>query len=592
MALPKNYSYYGPENNYNLEYTLTPIPSISISKEFHYANSVIIGYSYIVTLNGKIIVEEFNNENRDIVIKPAEKGIKKLMGNVEIVRRILSRNGSTLEVKDKDNITVLKAIGGILRSLSFSESENYWTTGTSYTAQIEFNEIRLLGLTLPTEPSCGESDITDSSKTPYLVDIDRHKIRSFTDNWSFSITGDSFNYVGLGDIGELNIANMEVQVNYSVSAVGKVYFCDEKTIPAHEQARIFVQSKLYNNINQMITGGYSRLFTITADTNGSTCGSETLDSIHRPPVSGVEDSLLGDILYLPCDESISCEMSESEGSFSANYSCTLKAGSDDEEKNIKHTLSKTFSKERISRNKYNCTISINGTIEGLIPGGLITSGGEFELPPSGSLLIRSNNAGTINKIVVAEEFYQNNVAAGYDLQPGFKDQLGITYENLCIDVSKVCEELPPSPTPSNFTLTRNYTEGTINYSVEYTSERACKEVGKNSSISVTSDGGTDVIAEFIVPNGNTIIQDIGTKTAKRITINIQGNTGENRNCCSAVTSLSGLIQEVTCSGVALPSGISLPNESFVLTQKQRSDNLRDGTYNVTLAYTCATACEI
>lgn len=588
MALPKNYSYYGPEGNYDIGYTLTPIPSISISKEFHYANSVIIGYTYIVTLNGKVIVEEINNENRDIIIKPSEKGIKKLMGNVEIIRKTLSRNGSTLEVKDKDNISVLKATGGILRSLSFAESENYWTTGTSYTAQLEFNDIQFLGYTLP----CGQSDIEESSKTPFLVDTDKYKIRSFTDNWSFSITGDSFNYVGFGDIGELNIANMEIQVNYSISAVGKVYFCDEKTIPAHENARIFVQSKLYNNITELITGGYSRLFTITADTDGSACGTETLNTIHRPPVSGVDDSLLGDILYLPCDESISCEVSESEGSFSANYSCTLKSGSDDEQKNIKHTLSKTFSKERISRNTYNCTITINGTIEGLIPGGLVTSGGEFELPPSGSLLIRSNNSGTINKIGVAEEFYENHIADGYDLKPEFKTQLGITYEDLCIDPTKICEELPPSPKPSNFTLTKNYTEGTINYSAEYTSERACKEVGKNSTISVSSDGGTDVIAEFIVPNGNTIIQDIGTKTAKRITISVQGNTGESRNCCSAVTALSGLIEQVSCSGVSLPSGISLPEDGFVLTQKQRTDNLRDGTYNMTLSYTCATACEI
>lgn len=585
--LPKNYSYYGPEGDYANEYTLTPIPSISISKEFHYANSVIIGYSYIVNLNGKIVVEEFNDENKDIIVKPAEKGIKKLMGNVEIVRKILSRNGSTLEVQDKDQNTVLKGIGGVLRSLNFPESPNYWTTSVDYSAQIEFNEIQFLGQELP----CGVSDIPEDSKTPFLVDTDQYKIRSFTDNWSFSITGDSMNFVGFGDLGELNIANMEIQVTYTISATGKAYFCDEKTIPAHEQARIFVQSKLYDNVNKLITGGYSRLFTITADTDGDACGTENLNTIHRPPVSGVDDTLLGEILYLPSDESISCEISESEGSFSATYSCTLKAGSDDDTQNVKHTLSKTFSKERTGKDKYNCTITINGTIEGLIPGGLITSGGEFELPASGSLLIRSANSGTINKMGIAEDFYNNNVASNYDLKPGFKDQLGVSYDQLCIDPDEICEELPESPTPSNFTLTKNYSEGTINYTAEYTSERACAEVGKNSSISVTSDGGTDVIAEFIVPNGNTIIQDIGTKTAKRITINIQGNSGEERDCCSESAGLSGLISAAACSGVSIPSGIGIP-EDAIITQLQKSDNRKEGTYNMTISYLCATVCDI
>jgi hypothetical protein len=142
-------------------------------------------------------------------------------------------------------------------------------------------------------------------------------------------------------------------------------------------------------------------------------------------------------------------------------------------------------------------------------------------------------------------------------------------------------------------LTRNYTEGTINYSAEYTSERACKEVGQNSSISVTSDGGTDVIAEFIVPNGNTIIQDIGTKTAKRMTINIQGNSGEQRSCCDESESLVDKIKGAACSGVVIPSGIGLPDPNeYIITQLQRSDNKKDGTYNMTIAYLCADVCEI
>lgn len=575
MSLLKNRIYYGPDNTLTNEYELQPIPNISINKEIHYSNSVIIGYIYILNISGTVISEDTSDETNDIPIRISNRSMRKLVDNVETTRKILSRNGSTLNIEDKYNNTIFQAKGGILRSLTFSESPNYWTASVEYTAQIEFNNISLLGQSIV----CNTTDIDADSITTCLVDIEDHKIRSFTDSWSFSINANNFNDSIFDTV---DISNIEIQVNYSLSAVGKLYFCNELTIPAHEEARKFIQERLYKTVKDLIFSGYSKLFKITHDTFDTACGLGSLSGINCS-ASGA-NSLLGTLSYLPYNESISCETSESDGSFSANYTCVLKPND-----GVNHTLTKTASKEKTGKDKFNCGISVNGTIQGFVPGGLIYSDGSFSLPQNGSVLVRSSLSQ--NKIMSASSFFNNKIANGLDLKDDIKDKLGIIYSNLCIKTEDLCDDMPTYPPPASFNLTTNYTDGTINYSAEYTSDRSCKQASETASISVSSDGGTDVIAEFIVPNGNTIIQDLGTKTAKRITINVQGKNGEPKDCCLENTGLSGLIESSSCGGVSLPSGISIPGD-VIITQKQISNNLKEGTYNATISYICATACDI
>lgn len=579
-------TYYGPEGDFSDQYRLSPAPLVSLSTEFQYANDVIIGYTHTLTLSG--YVSNYRKpeggddleSNRDYYTK----NIQKVLEGIEMTRKSLSRNGSSLTVRDEIGSVLIKAKGGTLRSLNFDETGNNWSTYAQYSASIEFNEIEFLG----ESASCSSSYIDGSSKSPNLIDIDGHKIKSFTDGWSFSVTEQSFDYARTVDTGsDLKLHNMVINATYNINVTGKNYYIDDKVVPAHEQARIFAQKRLYDKVIQLVSGNNSNLFKITADVSASACGSDTLNTIHQDG-----NGILGNITYLPHNESVSCEISESEGSFSANYSCILKSkatGMTYSNQSVIHTITKSRSRNAESGAKDNYSISIEGNIQGLYLGGLIYSAGNFSLPSNGSFLLKASD--TANKYTSASSFY-GTIGNEQDLNDNLKAAMNVTYAELNI-VPTNCpsQPLPPTPRPASFNLTRNYIDGTITYTAEYNSASACNKDGESfQSVSIDIENPVPVLAEFIVPNGGTIIQDIKTQTAKKITINISGRKSKTRQCCP---NINDLIQEIGCSEIVLPSGISIPDPTkYVLTQKTRTDNKTDGTYNFTLGYTCLPGCEI
>lgn len=573
--------YYGPSGDKSSDYQLVPAPTINISKEFNYANDTIIGYTYTVGLQGYITNYRKTNSDEDSSTNPdaVSNNIQKVLGGMEIVRKILSRNGSDLNIQD-DVTTVIYCKGGTLRSLNFEETENNWASYAQYSATIEFNDIEFLGETVV----CNSSDIDSASKSPNLLDTNEHKIKNFNDSWSFSIGEQSFDFVRNIDTGkDLRIHNMVINASYNISVTGKNHYIDDQLIPAHEQARIFAQKRLYDRVSQLVVGNTSNILKITSNVSSNPCGSNTLNNIHQ---NG--SGLLGNITYLPHNESVSCEISESDGTFSANYSCILKSkatGMTYSGQSVIHTVSRSRNKEAQSGDRNNYTISIDGNIQGLVLGGLIYSSGNFILPSSGSFVVANND--NINKYSTASTFY-NSIGNNSDLIDTYKDILDITFNELNI---VPCAGLPLYPKPSSFNLTRNFIDGNISYTAEYSTDNACNKDGESIlSVSITTENPTPVLAEFIVPNGPVIIQDIKTVTAKKINITIDGRKNSNRECCSNLTTV---LNDINCSSIILPSGVALPDPNkYILTQKNRTDNKMEGTYNITLAYICASGCSI
>lgn len=580
-------AFYGPEGSLEDNFRLSPAPIINISTEFLYSNDSIIGYIYKLSLEGYCSNYRKIDSSVDSSDDPTyhEKSIQKVLGGMELVRKLLSRNGSNFTVQSDDNVTMIKAKGGTLRSLSFEETDNAWSVYSKYSAEIDFNELELLGA----NQSCSAADFDSASMNSLLIDINNHKIKSFTDGWNFSITDQSFDYVRNIDTGsDLAIHNMVINASYNINVTGQNYYISDQLIPAHEQARLFAQKRLYDRVAQLVSGGNSQIFKITTGVNGPACGSDTLNTIHQPG-----NGILGSITYLPHNENLQCSISESDGSFSANYSCILKSqanGMSYSAPSVIHTVTKSKTKNRESNNKTSYSISVDGTIQGLVLGGLIYTAGNFSMPSSGSFLIRSSDS--INKFSSASSFYAN-VGSEEDLSDNYKNILSITYNNLNINTANNnCENnpLPPTPRPSSFNLTRNYIDGTINYSAEYSTNNACNRDDETiQSISITTENPVAVLAEFIVPKKGTIIQDLKTVTAKKININIEGK--KPRSCCPDI---NAMMQQVSCElGAVMPTGVSLPNpDQYILTQKQRTDNKTEGTYSISLSYICAPGCGI
>lgn len=582
-------AYYGPSGSLSDTYRLVPAPTISINTEINYANDVVIGHTYTVTINGyatamRLLTEEpVNKEDQT-------KSIEKVVSHIDTIRTILSRNSSELHILDDDGNTMIKCRGGTLRSLEFPQSDNNWTTYTQYSAQIEFNEVQILNESI----SCSSTFIDPAALSSNLVDINKHKIRNFSDSWSFTVDDGTYNLVKNNDVGNsLNIENMRIGVSYNISATGKNYYVGDQVTPAWIHAKNFVQERLFTVVSNLIISGALNTSRILRQSGTESCSAQdTLNQIHRNNTVGILSSLsgAGNTGYRVYNETISCETSESEGTFSANYSSILKKNTTAAfaANNVVHTVSKSLSTTYDSSAKKNVSISIQGNIEGLFEGGVIRTGGSFRLPNSGTLLIGSTLA---SKFTSAESFL-SKVISGDDLNSSYKTALGITPEQLELQNNDCLAN--KTLFPSSFNLTKNYMEGTISYSAEYNSTRACVPSGDVASASITVENPTPILAEFNIPagyagDGGVVIQDIGTNSSRKISVSIQGKS--TRKCCLN-NDIESLL-DVSCAGVAPPSGIKLPDESlYILTQKSRQDNLTDGSYTMNLGYICSAGCEI
>lgn len=564
---------------------LLPAPSISISLETKYSNDVIIDYSYIININGFIV----NKDNQSTL---------RLVEKIDKLRSLLSSNGRTLyiyHVDEQNNETlVLKAKGGILRSLSFDKSDNSWTITAPYTASIEFNELEFFNENI----ACSTGDFANQTYSA------EHKIKSYSDSWSFSIAEEAFNYHD-------EYHNMIINASYSISAQGKNYYNESgQLMPAHEQARLFAQKIIYDRVSAL---GAKDLFGISGE---GPCGNKFLNQVHEPVSSGILYGLgrsFAESSFDKYNESLTFEISESQGTFSASYTCLLKSNAFNKnfsQNNVTHIVRKNIQKTNDSTDKQSLNMSVEGTIQGLIRDGIFEPNfeGMFVFNRTGSYVV--SPTAPSSKYNNANSFYFDKIGTSNDLLEDFKEYLGIGFTQLGVSTSE-CSETPENPTkntdilPSSFNLTHNYNEGTITYNASYNSENACeqnKNTGQTTNvtnISITREGSTPVLAEIVIPNAGLIVQDIGTKTATKITININGTNSNNqdttdRECCKDSDTLDNIFESlfsgcISNTDIELPSGVAIPENAIILS-KQQSKNLIEGTYTTNITYMCDPGC--
>lgn len=569
--------YYGPNNTKTDQYRLSPAPQITISTQPSYNGDVIVGYIHTVSLKGYATgYRKLNNQEPSHSVT----GIGLVTDNISIVKKILSYNGGSLSVNEDDGTEVMRCKGGTIRSLSFNESPNNWMGSAEYNAQIEFNEVELLNGTSLNTISCSESYIDSNSLSSSVVDTTKHKIKNFGDSWSITIDDAIYSRILQTDYQNMETDNSSMTVSYNISATGKNYYVDNKLIPAWEQAKNFAQDKLFNKINNLLTSALG----LTANT---ACAATSSVSGVGASTNGALSNLSGYGVY---NETLSCSTSESDGTFSLTYNAIIKKNNNSA---TNHPASRhTFSKNVTVQNdtKRVTTISVQGTIEGLVTGGVIRAiGSGFKLPNNGSILISTNISEKYSNALTA----LNKIVSGADLTSLVKTRLGISLSSLGITSEQLAQcggSLTDSVLiPSSFSLTHNYHEGIINYNVEYSSDIICGQVGALSSISISVEDPTPILAELPIPHSDVlVIQDMNTVTNKRVSISIEGRLAE-RECCLNQTSLASRIGNATFS---VPSGITLPDMSnYILTQQQRTDNIINGSYTISLGYICSSGCE-
>lgn len=595
--------YYTPaDQNETLNITtqLVPAPMISLRMEIDYASessNIVVGNRYIVDLNGNATAYRSNAPTADQKVGFPHTNIA-----MHIVRKILSSPGGVLHIVDGSGSYLLKGKGGTLRSLEFSDSDNHWVGYAPYTAQLEFNEIELVGETINCDSSVLNANETLS--TSDMVDVNKYKLKTFSENLTINLGDELYSSIrNIGIANSLTVENSSFNITYNISANGKHHYIYDnpsiyKLLPAWEQAKNFCQDRLFRQVGRLI----GNILRITSD---DPCANSTMQISKFDRINdtqGIAQTLDGN--YKIYNETIQCSTSESEGSFNLTYNAIVKRTSDI---SLSRKLGRPDTIHRINKrtdysqgNNKLTKISLEGTIEGLIEGGLIssTSPGNytFNLPQNGSLIVQGANV--TNKYNIAklhlDELLNDN---SNDLHDSIKPLLGITFSDLGLDpvVYNDCE-LPETvfPEASVFNLTHNYHEGTINYNIEYSSDKSC---GKNlANISIQVQKPVKVFATFPIPAAQdgqigTILQDIGTTTAQRININIQGRSDLNMYNPNTFNTLFTF--ETLCHDIVLPDNFTLPDPSlYILTQKSKETNVIDGSFSISLGYILNPGCPI
>lgn len=554
------------------ESRITPAPLLNISTELSYSNDTVIGYNYTINLSGQITAIDLADGSSS-----GQFGIGSIIDHAHKIRKILSQNGNILTVTDdySSETPILKAKGGILRSFNISDSPNNWINYVNYTATIEFQAIEFIGASWKqyTQEDCSNiflsSDTYGSNSS--IVDISKYKIKSFDDSWSFNF--DETEAYNKHIFNGTNIDNTSFTIEYSISATGKnsyIYTNEDtsevKIVPAWEQAKNFVQYRLYNQVRGLISN--------VLDTNkGTACAPQgDLSSLTEPGGPGLMSGV-GDSLFSLFNETINCDVSESEGTYSVSYTAVAKrnANNNFSTANTRHKISKSVSTERANGSIVN-NVKVNGSIEGLTPGGLIKTGGVITLPEKGSFFIHSqtlNHNKNFDNAKYANALALSNQIVGYtgnnemDLTSLFKNALGIGYNY-----------------PVSFNLTHDHINGTINYSVEYSSNREC---GRQKTITtVQTDASVPVIAKFDIPNSGSgpFLQSLDTRTSKKVTITVQGS---DTNKCNN----NGLLSNIFASS---SPPVHIPAMNGLLIENKYTRNLKDGSFTLVKTYIDSTGC--
>lgn len=568
---------------------ISPSPSISISPEIYYANDSIVGYTYTISLKGYA-----NALRKDLDAGSTGYGLEPLVGHIGDIRAIFSFNGGNLHIRQGSS-DIIVAKGATIKNLNFGESDNNWINYSDFTIDIEFNEVDFQGCegnpTIPCSGSIFHPDYQTNNKITgdKLIDIKKHKIKEFTDKWTFTV--DNQIYENYGDL-----YNNVFKVSYTLSATGKNYYVDDELIPAWQQAKLFVQDRLYHQINGLIDGicqitnnnqdgcnpslDISDLYGIATTSqmgfsDGALGGFYTLKDSPDAHVSLPNAPNVPQVRYDIYNETINCETSESNGTFSITYNATLKKNNlvlNPQQNAALHTFTKNYTVS----NDQKATISAEGTVQGLVRGGFIYQNNDFELPANGKFISTINGAET--KYVNALSYYNNLVGTQTDLLPLFKTRISVDSTELLLPAGT-------NPFPTSFSLDHNYHEGSIKWSATYDTVQAGNASRGFVNVSITRTDPVEIIQEFVIPGRleGPIIQKLGMKTARTISISIDGASEANQSCLD----INGLVScgKIPSFSIANFDKLLAENSSWIKTKEDYTTNPIDGSFHIDLEYT-------
>lgn len=561
---------------------LSPAPTVSINPEIYYVNDTVIGYTYNVTVDGYCTSLESSNEL-----------LEGNLDQVEFVRKIFNVNGGNLYVTDDNDTNIIVCKGATIRGVNFSESPNYALNYIPYSINIEFNEIDFPGCSNNPDIPCTSSlfhlnQTSQNITSDNLVDIKKYKIRSFSDQWNFSIDNDIYKqYVNANNSVENNI----FKVTYQIDATGKNYYVDDTLVPAWHQAREFVQDRLYTQVKGLLTGVQTLEPGDSRDGCNATRTANELYEVSRGSglIGGFNTTVeaaagLGAINTEVYDETISCNCSESDGTFSVTYSAIIKRGTAPYLNSDMATHTYTFTHSYNRGDFKEATISVQGEVQGMIRGGYIWHNERFSLPQNGSFIFNVDGSG--DRYNNARAYYYNRVGGNTDINNGLKTLVGVNATNLLVSGGGTYIS------PQSFVLDHDYSGGKIGYNATYTTAQARAVANGFSNISVTRKDSVEVIQEFVIPGRSQgpIIQRLGMYTPRTVSISIDAvfprNSPVNQQCSIGAASICSYFPGLPADIQNIINTDENQAQGWICTSKRINSSLIDGSISINLEFTC------
>lgn len=575
--------YYGLTANPTVQVP-EPAPLATITFNPYYAGDNIIGYDYTITLKGYAIAN-FGSPTAPISEQRVIQKVKQMLYDT------FDKNGAVLLAKDDTGQDLFRAVGSKIVSISVESNDNQWVNYANYTIELTFNDIIFYACDARTL-ACPEIVIQNYPKEG-LVNIEKYKIRSFTDSWTFTVDGKNYNAIGN------MVRNEHFNITYRIEAQGANHFVGpnfDRLIPAWEQAKKFCQDRLFKQVGKMMLELHQRS---TGSSDDGVSPAATADMANMFVEHGLDGIYnMTDAHYNIYNETLNVFASEANGSFTLEYGAIVKRYKTGSvpglppDLHVIHTVTpnKTVT-DAGSPTKKNVSLSISGKIQGLVKRNLLSSSNLKLQSSTEESLLEPSNLSYKTRYHSAKEYFKIICPDNKNLTKEYKNYFGITYALFGVPCSETS-----GPAASSFSVNHNFNEGTIDYSVSFDGARVCS--GSSSyytNVDLVLEDKIDEVAEIVIPGRvkpGALVQKLNTFKPRTVTINITGRA--NKDCCANLNLYGNGVCQPTSSFYPVTKnandftmdGILPPRDigNGALTEDTLNLNPMDGTFSATRKY--------
>jgi hypothetical protein len=500
--------------------SLDPAPFVSLSIEQYRVGDLIIGGSLIVSLNGTVYT--------------TDGGFSDIAGKLKSKFKDIGQKGDCVSININCSGSILVNGYGTVRSVNIEEGpEPSWTQVAAYSVELEMYE--------------NESELVvkpNAKATSYVTS--NEIIKDISESITLNIDNDAFSSDSIP--GGNKAGRAHAKYSFNISATGGGVGCDASVSrkTGLEAAEEVLKRRLSALESGSISNGLSTSNSLISALGSYHAGPKYMHvrSLDADPINGTI-TVNGDLIIRP-------------------------TGTPYPQAFIDISVDSRAETAQVGRN-----VTVSGTVEGLYTtsfSDLITNG---QFHPSST-----------NRISNAESAYSSLSGSFIGLATMYLSGV-LTDTGDCTDggLLGICPSyVPPQECGLrlvNKSETRNFGQGTIGFSFEYSTAQNCSIPGATKvETEVTHNYPTDVFAEFTIPfRGEPLLQDLGTTTKETVAVNVTA-TVENPGC--DVRDMSGVIG---CAvGIANSLASSEGASGWYLTQSSITKN-NTGTLRVSKEWT-------